>query len=353
MELKEKLYSIFAEQIVGGSVVLIKEDEEFIYNYGFSSLKENKKVETDTIYRIASISKLIIGMAAFKLVEEGLLDIDQDISEILGFKIRNPKYTNNPITTRMLLLHTSSITDGSSEDNLGYNAVNGGHYFVSLDDLLTNENSKYYTNKTFFDSLPGEKYVYSNFGPGIIACIIEKASGLLFTEFVDKYFFKPLNMDASFKANNIMNKDKISDTFTNFETNKTAIDFIVGSYPDFSFGNNFRGPAGGLFVSMKNLSKIMVVLMNDGMYKNKSILREDTVDKLLNINFFASRVYKEKQAMLKGFTGGAYGICSVLYFSKEKRTGVCFIANGGNYKPASTGLNNIQEAIISLLVDEL
>lgn len=353
MELKEKLYDIFNNQIVGGNVVFIKEDKEIKYNYGFSSLIDEKQVEDETIYRIASISKVIIGMTALKLVENELLDLDEDISNILGYKIRNPKYQNIPITTRMLLLHTSSITDGENEDNLGYNGVNGYHYFVGLEDLLANKNSKYYTDKTYSDYAPGEKYIYSNFGPGIITCIIEKCSNQLFSEFVDKHFFKPLNMDASFKANNIVKKDKISDTFTGFITNKTAKQFIDGTYPDYPLGNNFRGPAGGLFVSMQDLSKIMVALMNDGKYKDIRILKKETVDSLLEMNFFANRYYKEKQVNLKGYTGGAYGICSVMYFSKLKKTGVCFVANGGNYKPAQTGLNNIQEAVISILVDEL
>ena len=353
MELKEKLYNIFNNQIVGGSVVLIKGEKEFKYNYGFSSLSDEKRVDDETIFRIASISKVIIGMAALKLVEDDLLNLDEDISNILGYKIRNPGYPNLPITTRMLMLHTSSITDGANEDNLGYNGVNGHHYFVSLEDLLSNQNSKFYTDQTYSDYAPGEKYIYSNFGTGIITCIIEKCSNQLFTEFVEKYFFKPLHMDASFKAKNIEKKDKISDTFTGFTTNKTAKSFIESTYPDYPLGNNFRGPAGGLFVSMQDLSNIMVVLMNDGMYKDLRILNKETVDKLLDMNFFASRYYKEKQVNLKGYTGGAYGICSVMYFSKLKKTGVCFIANGGNYKPAPTGLNNIQEDVISLLVSKL
>src|SRR5690554_3106304 len=129
MELKEKFYKIFNNQIVGGSVVLITWEKEFKYNYGFSSLIDDKRVEDESIFRIASISKVIIGMAALKLVEEELLDLDEDISNILGYIIRNPKFPNVPITTRMLMLHTSSITDGDNEDGLGYNGVNGCHDF--------------------------------------------------------------------------------------------------------------------------------------------------------------------------------------------------------------------------------
>ena len=352
MEINEKLNSIFKDQIVGGSVVLIKGEKEFKYSYGYSSLVDNKKVNEETIFRIASISKAIIGLVAMKLVEEKLLDLEDDISNILGFKVRNPKYPNIPITSRMLMLHTSSITDGIEED-IGYNGVNGKHDFVSLEDLLFNQNSELYTDKTYSDYPPGEKYIYSNFGSGILACIIEKCSNQLFTNFVSEYLFKPLNMDASFKANKITNKDKISDTFTGFSTNKTSQFFIDATYPDFTIGNNFRGPAGGLFVSVQDLSKIMIVFMNDGMYQDIQILKKESVDTLFNMNFFASRYYNDNKINIRGYTGGAYGVCSVMYFSKLAKTGICFVANGGNYKPAPTGLNNIQEEMISILLEEI
>lgn len=353
MNLNERLFNIFKDQVVGASVVLIKGKEEFKYTYGYRSLIDKKPVEDDTIFRIASISKVIISMAALKLVEDGLLDIDEDISKYLGYQIRNPKYPHIPITTKMLMLHTSSITDCNEEGSIGYDGVNGQHFFVSLEDLLTNPDSEYYSPDTYSDYTPGEKYIYSNFGPGIIACIIEKCSNQLFTEFVDNNFLKPLAMDASFKAKNIIKKDKISDAFNGFNTNRTAKQFIDATYPDFPLGNNFRGPAGGLFTSMQDLSKIMIALMNEGLYKSVRILKKETVETLFNINFFARRYYEDIQVTLNGATGGAYGISSVMYFVKEKNTGICFIANGGNYKYLGPGLNNIQEGIIDVLLNEI
>lgn len=355
MELNEKLYHLFHDQVVGSSVMIVKGEQEYKYHYGYRSLLDKTLVQDDTIFRIASISKVIIGMAAMKCVEEGRLNLDGDISDIFGFPIRNPKYPNTPITTRMLMLHTSSITDGQDDNhpNRGYNGVNGEHYFVSLEQLLHLEESKFYTDKTYSDYEPGVKYQYSNFGSGIIACIIEKITKTLFTIFVKNTFFKPLGMDAGFKANLIIKKDNISDAFSGFITNKTATMFVEGTYPDFPLGNNFRGPAGGLFVSIPDLSKIMIVLMNDGAYQSINILKKESIDTLFEMKFFACRHYEDKQLILHGYTGGAYGICSVMYFSKSNHTGICFVANGGHYSPAPTGLNNIQEAIIAVLIDEL
>ncbi|NLG82111.1 MAG: serine hydrolase [Bacilli bacterium] len=310
MDRQEKLFELFNEQIVGGCVVLVKGNQNFIYTYGKRSLIKNIPVEEDTIFRIASISKVIIDMAVLKLVEDKLIDLDEDISNILGFKVRNPRYLDIPITPRMLMMHTSSITNGLNDENreIGYNGVNGHHYFVSLEDLLVNKVSIYYTDQTFSEFAPGEKYIYSNFGFGILACLIEKRTNQLFTEYVEKHFLKPLNIDASFKANKIKSQDKISDTFLSFNTNRTAQSFIEGSYPDFSLGNNFRGPAGGLFISMPDLSKIMVALMNEGKYQDVQLLDKTTVDTLLTMNFLPSQMVEDKQVSIIGHPGNAYGV---------------------------------------------
>ena len=69
-----------------------------------------------TIYRIASISKVVVGMGIMKLVEEGLLDINADIQDVLGFPIRNPKFPDT-YYRKMLLIHTSSITDGYDDED--------------------------------------------------------------------------------------------------------------------------------------------------------------------------------------------------------------------------------------------
>ena len=78
-----------------------------------------------------------------KLVEEKKLNLDQDISKYLGFKVRNIHFPDDIITTRMLMTQTSSITDGFDDEDLtnetrrdGYNGVNGTSLDVTLEDLL-------------------------------------------------------------------------------------------------------------------------------------------------------------------------------------------------------------------------
>ena len=103
----EKVYDIIKNKVVGAQLVIYSDSKQIQYNYGKSSLIDNKEVLNDTIFRIASISKVVVSMAALKLTEEGKLDINSDISSIFGFKIRNPKYPNDIITPKMLMLNGS------------------------------------------------------------------------------------------------------------------------------------------------------------------------------------------------------------------------------------------------------
>src|SRR5690554_7428804 len=96
-----KLTKILKDKVLGAQIAIYSNGKNFNYNYGMRSLNENEVVNDETIFRIASISKTVVAMAALKLMEENELDINDDISNIFGFKIRNPKFPNSIITTKI------------------------------------------------------------------------------------------------------------------------------------------------------------------------------------------------------------------------------------------------------------
>lgn len=74
---------------------------------------KNLPVDNQTRFRAASISKLVVGLGVMKLVEQRKVDLEADISEYLGFTLRNPAFPKTSIQVKTLLGHTSSIRDGS------------------------------------------------------------------------------------------------------------------------------------------------------------------------------------------------------------------------------------------------
>ena len=166
----------------------------------FKNIEEDIDVCEDTIYRIASISKVIVALGAMKLVEEGKLDIYEDVSKYLGYTLRNPNHPDKKITLEQIMTQSSSITDGFDDPDKGYDAVNGPSVYVPLKEILTNPDYEYYNPKTFLNAEPGEQWLYSNFGCGILACIIEKVSGKLFTDYIKEVLLDPLEIDGGFRV---------------------------------------------------------------------------------------------------------------------------------------------------------
>lgn len=197
--------------MVGSNVLYLRNDlYQEIVSHGFSDIKNNKLSTSKSIYRIASISKVIVAIAIMKLYEDGLIDLDEDISTYLGFKVRNPKYPNDLINLRMLMTQTSSILDNGIIENgfcKGYDASNSTFDYIKLEDLLNPESDRYYN--AFSDHKPGTTFIYSNLACGILACICEKVTKVYFIEFIKDILFKPLDIRSGFRLEDIEDIDSL------------------------------------------------------------------------------------------------------------------------------------------------
>lgn len=85
--------------------------------------KNVEKMTPQHKMRIASISKVIIGMEAMRLMERGIIDLDNPIGVYWGVSMKNPHYPNDPVTIRNLMTHTSSIFVAGDDVSLSYGAV--------------------------------------------------------------------------------------------------------------------------------------------------------------------------------------------------------------------------------------
>lgn len=335
---------------------------------GVQDLESKEKTSLDTIYRIASVSKVIVALGSMKLVEKGLLDIHEDISKYLGFKVENPNFKNIPITLEQLMTQTSSIHDGEDEE-FGYDGVNGSFKDVSLERILMDPTYEYYTSKTWSGSFPGTDFCYSNFGCGIVCCIIEKVSNMFYNDFIRQEVLLPLAIDGSFRICDIIHKENVASLY---DYDKSSGEFILERnlssfekkmYPTFSLGNNFRGPAGGLFISPRDLSKLLLMFTNMGVYNNIRLFREKTIDEMKQIHWMGNAVnedlYHKKglQLMIQDFGskstywghfGCAYGLRSFFFFNSLG--GFLCMCNGADYGNGGDHFTPFQKTIIDELI---
>ena len=93
---------------------------------GLADTASGRALTADDPARVASISKLVTAIGVLRLVEAGQLDLDADVSALLGFPLRNPAFPDAPISLRMLLSHTSSLTDAAGYWNVPLILMNDG-----------------------------------------------------------------------------------------------------------------------------------------------------------------------------------------------------------------------------------
>lgn len=136
-------------QAVGISAAVVK-DGKIVYNqsFGYKNFETQTPLSNDDIMRIASISKSFTATSLLQLVDKGIISLDDDVSDLIGFRIRNPHHPDVPITLKMVLSHTASIRD--KEDYFTLDHLNPAVYGDCVE--------------SYFEYKPGEGYNYSNMG---------------------------------------------------------------------------------------------------------------------------------------------------------------------------------------------
>lgn len=357
-------------EMVGSSVVYLdKNNEVHFIESGYSNLEKNIPTNNKSIYRIASISKVIVAIGVLRLYEKGLVDLDSDISKYLGFKVRNPKFPDDIITIRMLMTQTSSIIDdGNFIDGIykGYDGANSTDDYIKLEDILTYGSLRYY--KTFGDYKPGTNFIYSNLGCGILACICEKVTNIYFTEYIKNELLLPLSIYSGFRLEDIKEQNYLVNHYIykngDFKLYRDYNSFKKVQCLRYPIGDNYRGVAGGLYISAIDLSKIMQTLMNKGIYNDVRILKESTVSEMEKVQWSGTPLdstYRKKglqmiimdqftKEPLYGHFGNAYGLRSFMLYNKNG--GLIFLCNGANFITDEEHMTIVQEKVIRFLVEK-
>lgn len=151
---------------------------------GLANKEAGRALEANDPVRIASISKLIMGLAAMRLVDEGKLDLDRDVSEYLGWTLRSPYHPDAKVTLTHILSHRAGLSDA-------------GGYSIPLGESLQ---AKFADLRSWRDvGPPGEAaFEYANLGSPVVATVLEAASGERYDRLVERLVFKPLGVKACF-----------------------------------------------------------------------------------------------------------------------------------------------------------
>ncbi len=159
---------------------------------GKSDIEQNVDMQTCTVSKVASITKLFVGTLTMKLVEEGKLDLDARINTWLAPKITDPIANANEVSLRQLLNHTSGIYDVISDQGFYLALLNNPNRDWQAEELLAHVNDK----EAVF--APGEGPGYSNTNYLLISMILEAATGEHHGKLLRDYLFTPLDLQDTY-----------------------------------------------------------------------------------------------------------------------------------------------------------
>ena len=241
--------------------------EFYVYQYGFRDYSTNKPVDLDTKFCVASLSKLVTAICAMTLVEDEILDLDKDISEYLGYEVRNPHFPDTAITTGMLLRHTSSIFDP------------GEYIYAENKDSPEATQRLLESGKCFLELQPGSEYNYSPFlAYSVVALICEIITEKRFDTIAREALFVPMGIDAAYLPANLLNTDNIAAIYSSPNELLYSIeDQLETEDPESPRISDHDRAGANLMISAIDYTKIIDMLCNRGVYKDINILSEESV----------------------------------------------------------------------------
>ncbi|MBB5635112.1 cyclic peptide transporter [Pedobacter cryoconitis] len=171
--------------IPGLSVVIIQGDSQLIKHYGYSNLKDKIPVTSNTLFQLGSCSKAFTALAVMKLVEDGSINLDNEVKVYLPWL--NFKYKGRPVkvTLRNLLHHTSGIP-WSSIAKIPQSDESSS--LVKTVKTLTGQG---------LSNMPGEKFEYATINYDVLALVIQVVTHTAFEDYLQKNILQALDLNST------------------------------------------------------------------------------------------------------------------------------------------------------------
>ncbi len=327
--------------IPGVAVVAVKGDAVVLSaGYGLADIASGRKMTPDDVLLLASISKVVTATALLQKQERGLIGLDDDVNAKAPFAVRNPRHPEVPITYRMLMTHTSSISD---TEELEAHIALGGDSPEPLRDFLASyltPEGEVYAEDHWRRGKPGTKYEYSNVGAALQGAIDESLAGESLEADCKKHIFGPLGMMESSWSYAGVDPKRMATLY--------AYDFPAGDPPEGESGKRFIAlppygfpdyPDGQLRTSALQLSVFMRALMNGGTFQGVKILDATTVRAMLEPQVpelepsQGLAVYYEdfEDHLLVGHSGSYDGVSTDMFWDPRTKVGFVMLANSDVY----------------------
>ena len=302
---------------VPGSVVVFVKDGTILYSrgYGTADLAQGTPVDPEsTVFRLASVSKLLTATAVLQLADHHQVQLDTDVNRYLT-RFQVPATHAQPVTLSTLLTHTAGFEDWAT----GRTALSPFGR-PSLETYLAHRMPQRVED-------PGSSYGYSNYSFALAGYVVENVSGQPFDQYVARQIFVPLGMDHSSFAQPLP---------SNLAPSLATGYDIVGSAPVPAPFEYFADPpAAAMSTTASDMARFMIFQLRDNPGA-EHILSARTLGQMQALHFQASPA--------ADFNGMAYG------YRRYQRNGVLILSKEGDIRGFATYLALLPDQHIGFFV---
>lgn len=283
----------------------VKNINAFVYSNG--NVKYYGNTDTKSLYQIGSMTKSFTGLGILKLVNEGKLNLNDDISDLLDdFELY---YNGNRarISVEDLLRHTSGFTNSEKE----YPSASAKMSLMEWVSSISGLELKF---------KPGSSYSYANTNYNLLGAIIESVSGKSYKEYIEEEILIPLKLENIF-VGTPSNGEMVC------EGTRLGYGMVFDYKIDIKEGCI---PAGYLYANIEDMGRYLMIQLKDAQIPEEyRKLIESSHENLLynekQSTYFAGWEYFGNSII--GHSGGTPNYSSRMIFSKEKDIAVCVLAN--------------------------
>ena len=291
-ELDKKLQDILEKEKIAGMSVAVTDREKVIYAKAFGvDNAERSHIPADpvSVYRIASITKVVTGILIMRLVEQGLIDLDTPVKKYVPWL----EFTSQEALEKMTLRHIMSHTSGLPSEY----TPEGPREESALEETLKNG-----LKDLEFASMPGDGiFLYSNWGIRLAAYIAQLRTGKLYSELAQQYVLDPLGMmTTTFDLR----------TAATYPISVPHIDAPNGGHEVMHHikENAARLAAGGLYSNVYDVSKLARFILNNGKSDSgEQVLSEEKLQTM-----------KTAHAVFDAARGDRYGLTMLMRKYKDR-----------------------------------
>lgn len=284
----------------------------FSAGYGLADVENRVPATTETVYRIASLSKPVTATAAMELVQMGKLDLDAPVQKYC------PAFPQkqSPITPRELLTHQSGIRDYKNDEE----TLNTRHY-TSIQEALP----QFASDTLQFE--PGTKMQYTSYGYVVLGCVMEGASGEKYDDYMRQAVFTPAGMKTA----------RLDDVFAIIPHRARGYRLTEnGELQNAQFVDASNKPPGsGINASVEDMGNFVAALYSGKLVSQATLDRMLTAAKtkegkntIYGLGFFVGGPVGNYRGLKEaGHGGDQQGFSSVLYLLPQKQFGVVILCN--------------------------